>query len=628
MGKEVVYCFNCGVRLLRADFERGAAFKVGSECTCSDCLPDLLALLPPEERAAFKKGQAAPEIHAAPRRGTGRVPMADRPTRKITSTRIRARPHPEEEEEEEELPAKRPAKARSKLLPLLAATGGLLAVVFLAVFMLSRKRPAPPGDVLPPQPPPTAAGAPPAKSPEDLARELLQKAREYQAKNPGDYEGQFREFQHVVWEFEKTPAGEEARREALAIQKKINEGMTPELEKLLEEIRGPREREEYKKILDRLDKAKDENPKPAWILQVDKRIDEVRGEAEKKFQELKAKAEEVKGKGEKEELAKLRERVARWEIARYVEEFDAAFGTAAPSETAKPEKPDAEKPAAPKGPVRNEEGKAYLERWMAAVAPATNRDYEAALGRLEQAGKGLTEDLWKQEAAEDLRDLRAVEALYRAALKAVAGYGPGTLVSLEVVTASGSREVLQGVVTLADEDHLEIRREGKKDVAFVCPEDLTAPSLVRAAQGAGHTRGAELRAGALLMLLEGEIEAARKGLVADIPEKYWEYAKTARERAPRSEGGEARREREAKLLFWGAGKDFLQMETMGAAIEKYKMLARDYVGASVVRKNIDLITRRSEAGKEYFLTSRDLKGSGAVKPASHPELKSCWTCGK
>ena len=101
MGKEVVYCFNCGVRLLRADFEKGAAFKVGSECACTDCLPDLLALLPPKERAAFEKGQANQDIKSAPRRGTGRVPMADKPTRKITSTRIKVKPVPEEEEEEE-----------------------------------------------------------------------------------------------------------------------------------------------------------------------------------------------------------------------------------------------------------------------------------------------------------------------------------------------------------------------------------------------------------------------------------------------------------------------------------------------------------------------------------------------
>ncbi len=128
------------------------------------------------------------------------------------------------------------------------------------------------------------------------------------------------------------------------------------------------------------------------------------------------------------------------------------------------------------------------------------------------------------------------------------------------------------------------------------------------------------------MLLEGEAEAAKKTLVADVPEKYWEYAKTAREKAPRLEGGEARRERESKILFWGAGKDFLKMETKGAAIEKYKLLSKDYVGASIVRKNIELITVRSEAGKEYFLLAGDLKGSGAVKPAQHQEVKSCWTC--
>ncbi len=46
----------------------------------------------------------------------------------------------------------------------------------------------------------------------------------------------------------------------------------------------------------------------------------------------------------------------------------------------------------------------------------------------------------------------------------------------------------------------------------------------------------------------------------------------------------------------------------------------------MVARNIKLITIRSEAGKEYFLLPADIRGSGAVRLKSHPELESIWTC--
>ncbi len=631
MGKEVVYCFNCGVRLLRVDFERGAAFKIGSECTCNDCLPELLALLPPKERVAFQKSQANQEIKAAPRRGTGRVPMADRSTRKITSTRIRARAAPKdlEAEEEEEKPSKADRRRLSRMPLVLLGAGGALVIIVLIVLIVllaTRKGPAekpPDTEAVGAKPAaPKTEPAPEAPTYEEQARLALEKAREYKTQKPGDYDGQLQMFLEVAMRFDKTPASEEARKEAEAVREKIAKGMTPRMEELLEKIKGPREQEEYQKILDMLDKAKDEDPKPAWILQVDKQIDEVKSELEKKHAEVVQKAKEAKEKGEKEEIARLRERLTRWGVARLLEEFNTAFE--APPADSSTGTGGAETPV-PKGIVRNEEGKAYLEKWMTAVVPATRRDYEAAIARVEQAAQGLNEETWKQEAAEDVRDLKAAADLYKAAMKEVGRIAPGQIVSLETVSPSGARETVQGVVTLADADHLEVRREGQKTVTFVDPAEISASSLARIAREAGRTRGAELRAAMVLMLLEGETEPAKQ-LGVEVPEKYWDYAKTARERAPAIDSGAARKEREAKFLFWGAGKDFLKMETMGTAIEKYKLMARDYVDTAIIQKNIALVTRRSVAGKEYFILADDIKGSGAVKRQSHPELKSCWTC--
>ena len=618
MGKEVVYCFNCGVRLVSADFEKGNAFRAGSETSCANCLPALLELLSPEEREAFREEQREKQGGTpSPPRGPVRPPASKPPTHKSTSTRIKPSPEPVEEEPAGETPS----RLRGRLPLILAGAGGLLVALVVIILLATRKGPLPQVEEGPaPTAKPGPAKPPPAPAPggpEDIAREKLEKARKYRAEHPDDLAGQIREFELVAWNHDKTAAAEEARKEVAEIRRKQSEGMNPALQKLLEEIKAPLEREEYRQVMELLSQAKERDAAPAWILQVDKRIDEVRSEEERKFSEVKQKAEEAKGKGEKEELAKLRERVARWGIERHLEEFDRAFGAAAEA---------MKEPAKPAG--RTEEGKAYLEKWKEAVRPATNRDYAAAIAKVEQAAQGLKEEATKAEAEEDLANLRAAEAFLKAALKAVGEWGVGQIVSAEVVTPSGSRETVEGTVVAREEDHLEVKKEGQKEATFVDPAELTTPSLVKAAREAGSNLPSDLRAAAFLLLLEGEAEAAKKVEAGNIPEKYREYAKDAREKAPRPEGEGARKEREAKWLYWGAEKEFGKMESLGGAIEKYRTLAKDYVETPVVRKHIERITLRSEAGKDYFLLAADLKGSGEVKLASHPELKACWTCGE
>lgn len=619
MGKEVVYCFNCGVRLLYSDFEKGAAYRVGTEFSCSECMPLLLEMMPPEEREKFLSGKEGqrPSSHT-PRRGTGRVPLAEGMSRKGTTRRSVA-PPPEEFEGDEETPGEEgEAASRRRKLLILAGAGSLAAVLLAAVLILAlRKKPAPEEEAAAAPPAPVVKEPPRVKTPEDIARELLDKARKFQEQNPGDLEGQIREFRSVAWEYDRTAAGEEANREVQILVDKLAKGLTPEMEKLLEKIQEPLEQDDFKKALEILDQAKEKNATPAWILQVDKRIDEVRGRAEDRLKELKQKAAEALGNGDKEEVARIRDRVSQWGLARLLEEFDKALGP--PEERAKkPETPEAPKPAA-----RTEEGKAYLELWMAAAASATARDYAAAARKVQQASRDLKEDPWKREAADDLKDLKALEEYAAAAVKAAARIPLGTKVSLSLL---GGRERIEGAVVGGEDDHLEIQREGRKDVVFVDPTELAGPSLVQAAQAAGRAKPADLRLAALLLLLEGEAEEAKKINAADVPEKYWDYARGARENLPKLDSGDARREREAKLLFWGAERDYSKMETLGAAIDKYKTLAKDYVATSVVSKNIKRVTLRSEAGKDYFLLPGDLKGSGAVQLRPHPELESVWTC--
>src|SRR6185295_5557689 len=50
MGHEIVYCSKCQNRLLAADFERGAAFRIDGMSICDKCAPEVRKLLPSAEK--------------------------------------------------------------------------------------------------------------------------------------------------------------------------------------------------------------------------------------------------------------------------------------------------------------------------------------------------------------------------------------------------------------------------------------------------------------------------------------------------------------------------------------------------------------------------------------------------
>src|SRR5581483_5015268 len=53
MGREIVYCWKCATRLQGADFESGAAYRVGDKVSCPECIEELVADLPAEEQEAI-----------------------------------------------------------------------------------------------------------------------------------------------------------------------------------------------------------------------------------------------------------------------------------------------------------------------------------------------------------------------------------------------------------------------------------------------------------------------------------------------------------------------------------------------------------------------------------------------
>ena len=50
MGREIVYCCKCQRRILGDELDKGSAYQVGNQFTCSACAVHLLETLPPREK--------------------------------------------------------------------------------------------------------------------------------------------------------------------------------------------------------------------------------------------------------------------------------------------------------------------------------------------------------------------------------------------------------------------------------------------------------------------------------------------------------------------------------------------------------------------------------------------------
>jgi hypothetical protein len=86
-----------------------------------------------------------------------------------------------------------------------------------------------------------------------------------------------------------------------------------------------------------------------------------------------------------------------------------------------------------------------------------------------------------------------------------------------------------------------------------------------------------------------------------------------------------RKEVEARDLFHAAELEWRDPEKFGEAIEKYRMILRDYVGTPVAIRNMVFITKRSEAGKDYVLAAPQMKPSGPFVQTKIDDALPAWT---
>lgn len=446
-----------------------------------------------------------------------------------------------------------PAGSRSSALPFLLAGAGLLVVVVIVAALASG------GGSPPPPRPPVAQAPPPAEEPPPPPPPPPPRRPDPPPPPPVD------------------PNKDEELR--LAEVRAFNDG-----------IRRALAGEFFKRALDLAAEARQKHPGAA--LEADE--SEIRRRARAAFESLKARALEARKKGEAAQEKALAVQLSGWGMPEYVAELEKVLAAIAPPR-----------------PTVNE-ADLYAPKWQAAFAAAGARDYAAAQEQL--AGSSFQDPAVRAEAAADLEALKQAAGLVQEALQLLAKWPKGQKVSLEVEREPGRAEKVEGTVVRAGPHRAEIRKDEASGV--VAYGDLTASCLWEIFRARPRKRpGPDEKAGAVFLLLEGEVEAAQKALgekAGSLPEKYWSYGRQAAEARVRP----APRELDARRLFDGAEGGIADPARTAEAVQSFKALLADYADTAFVRRHRAGLAERAEEGKEFFFFADEIWAAGAFRMAS------------
>jgi hypothetical protein len=635
MGQEIVYCFKCHNRLKGSEFEKGAAFRIGEKTCCATCAVGLLSSLPPEEQEAILKRVHPPdetkaEEEPAPAEPP-RVASATESSKRISAFRPGGPSIPKTT-----IRSETPSGNRT-LLIVGCAAGGLILLIGLLALAGKSGRPSvsarpgsaeelPEPDRSAPPTPRANAESPttPPVTPPPARTAALDMAREFARANPADLEGQIRLYEDARWEVEGTPLAADVKRELESLAGRRRERMSRELQEIDARIRPLREREEYRAALDALELEKKKYNNGEWSSAIQQRAAEVRSVADGLFKGLKERALDARRRGDPAEPGTIRDRVARWGLQELTAELDRALQETATAPVNK------STPVISAAPKPEEEAAAYRKLWEQAMEAAGRREHSLAIETLQGGTRSLQDSSRLSEAMSDIEALRLVSAVYAEGCAALSEIPDGKNVSLKYVDETGARKSISGAVVRAGAMRLEVRK-GRSTVV-VEHSDLEAETLAGFYRGRpGRQPKTDGKPCAYFLLVEGEPAAAKSALgepPSAIPDKYWDYAARAaeaRSRAPRPDPEAAKTERQARELFYSAERELADMATRSSAAEKFKSLLNNFGETRFVKRNRELITRKSQADRDYFFTASDLKGAGSFKLVKDPKFGLSWT---
>ncbi len=651
MGTEVFYCSRCQIRLFGHQFLEGTAVRVQDLVSCASCLGDLIAPLPLREqeeillRVQQLREGGAPGSEAEP--GDDFFELDD----------SAAAPEADAGNEdffELDTPEKRKRSSSSTgLRPVVpntepASTGqtvGLLffigAVVLLGVlgsmvyFFGSKPQPLPPGTAVRPVPAPRAPETPGAEpavrrygnaskpvTREDLARELLDKAREFVKDNPRDLSGQQEQLKKALAAAEGTAHLADVQKEFATLRERQKELIGLELEPLDKEVKAAVAKEEFKRANDLLEEARKKHPLTEWSLAIDTRIRDVGVAAWKVFAPLRDAAVAAKARKADGEVKTSQERVARWGLASFIRELDRSLAAEPGSAVAAPPPPAAPADAPPLTP----EGRAYQGKWALAMDLAAQRDYDAAVTQLNRAAQDASEEAVKKEIEADLSIVRQVQAVHRDALQIVAAWPRGERITLEFLDDNLQPSRLVEPFLRADAEYAEVSVGGAAHPVELA--EITARSLAHLYRArAGAKASSDARPAAALCLMEGDVDAARANLAGpadQLPWKYWSLGSRIQESRSGSSDA-ARHEAAARKLYFSAEREHRDLKLRAGAIQSYRQLLNEYADAAIVKRRRAHIAGRRDGAKDWVFLADDLDARGTFKAAKNAKVGACFT---
>jgi hypothetical protein len=330
MGFELVYCWKCSKRLTEVDFKGGKALRVGIHTSCLKCAEDLLAQLPPDQRASILSPSKGNE--SATRRSSSRLAKPATP-RSVTAVRRKASP-----------------PRASFQIPLIV--GGVLAFAVLTGFLVAgsgneddpepdnqivmkdrRLRPVTVKESESPsvdtETPPIGGGSGFHVEPKRVteAKEALQKAVDHRKANPEDLPGIVKLYEQAIWACEKTPFEEEAKKAHAEALARLNANTRSAQASLNEEIQPLVDREEYQKALDLLATARNRDASEDWANTIEKKSREIREAAEGNYNRMRGMAISARRYNDEEEVERIRKVVRNWGIPAYIEKLDTLLST-------------------------------------------------------------------------------------------------------------------------------------------------------------------------------------------------------------------------------------------------------------------------------------------------------------
>jgi hypothetical protein len=602
MGRPVVYCDKCGKMLREDDFSRGQATTFENRSFCAECRPL----------------ESYPVAPAPPK------PFTPKPFNKVSTTRIPKVPSGEFRipplDAHGAPPPAPPAPTPPSRAPLVI--GGIVVgvvVLGLAMAMMSGggrdKRSDSSSEerdvrIISGAPRASRGGdSDPPPQPVDPAKAAFAKAVEFRQQNPGNLAGQFRAFDDIVQRYGSSPLADVARRELTALQRRF----TDELSQIIDQARVPLGAEDFKAVVELWQRSKSRYDLPDWVRSVDDKIRETNDMASSRFALARDQGVEAKKGNNAPELAKARDRVAKWGMPGFVEEFDRAIAAVTPEKTEA-----TGKPLTP--PTK--EAEAYRAAWSEAALWVARRQIDVAAPLIQKAAELAKTPELKAEAARDLEDVGLVARAASEGRAILAKLAKGQKATLAYRDDSGALATVEGVVAACDGYRIELKK-GEESVLLLVGE-ISGTCLGEAFRARPAKLPTDPRAVALLTLLEGDVEGAKKLVPeASLPEKALALAPLAADAARTVDP----KENDARKLFADAESAWWDPVRGTDAAKIYKSLLADFGDTGFVRRNKAAIAARADGLREIFLSYGDLGASNNFKMGKHGNVEG-WISSK